>query len=323
MQRFFDLLITIGIIITALPAVILLYHQKKDSKSWEYGHKKITATISVLLFLGTAILVYGSFIEPHFLITNQVSINLENLDQKITIVLVADLQVGPYRHIDSINRIVNRILSLKPDMVLIAGDNVDNSLPIEKELLNLNPLKKLTEQIPTFAVHGNHEYGIGGGKSVIDSKYRIANVSKETKEKMESFGIHYLVNELETISVRGQDIDIFGGDSVWAGNLDWQMLKNASSTTPTIVLIHNPVAALDNLSEYPLDLMLAGHTHGGQIRLPFIGPVGRVDEIIPAEWYQGLHDANNFKLFVTSGTGESGTRARLFNPPEVVLLTIF
>ena len=68
--------------------------------------------------------------------------------------------------------------------------------------------------------------------------------------------------------------------------------------------------------------MLSGHTHGGQIRLPFIGPLGKVDSITPKTWYQGWNNIDEMKLFVTSGIGESGTRARLFNPPEIVILTL-
>ncbi len=322
MKKYFDLLITIGIIITALPAVILLYHKNRDKKSWEYKHKKSTVLMSTMLLFGTAILVYGSFIEPHLLVTNKVSIDLENLGQEIEIVLVTDMQVGQYRNVKNTEKIVERVISLNPDIVLLGGDQVDNSLSIEEELVMLDPLKKLVEKFPTFAIHGNHEYGIGSGKAVTDPRYRIADVSKEAKEKIESLEIKYLVNELETIKIDNQEIDIFGGDAPWSGNLNWKNINASSSTTPTIALIHNPVAALEDLSNYHFDLMLSGHTHGGQIRLPFLGPLGRIDNKTPAQWYQGLHDVKNFKLFVSSGTGESGTRARLFNPPEVVLITL-
>ena len=71
-----------------------------------------------------------------------------------------------------------------------------------------------------------------------------------------------------------------------------------------------------------IDLVLSGHTHGGQIRLPFIGSIMSIETKIPRSWYQGWNDYQGTKLFTSSGANESSTRARLFNPPEVVLLTV-
>ena len=322
MELYYDLLISIGITATAFPAVILLFHRLQDKKSWEYKHKKLSLIYSLVLLFGTTILLYGSFVEPRLLVTNEQTIDLPNIDEPITIAFVADFQVGPYKKTGHIQKVVHTILANDPDIVLIGGDQVDNFTIEKDETIYLTPLVQLAKQIPTYAVHGNHEYGVGGGKSIEDARYRTSDVSEQTKKALEKLGITYMTNDLALVTSTPSPIYLFGGDSWWAGKLDFAILKKREYTDiPSIALIHNPAAAW-RTSDHNIDLMLSGHTHGGQIRLPFIGPVGRIDEITPPEWYQGLNKQNGMKLFVTSGTGETGTRARLFNPPEVVILTI-
>lgn len=277
--------------------------------------------IACFLLIGTTMLVYGSFVEPRLLITNYETVDLDGIEEPITVAFVADFQVGPYKQTSHTEQVVDRISSLDPDLVLIGGDQVDNASMDEDETIYLEPLKKLVSSgYPVFAVHGNHEYGVGGGKAITDPDYRVGDVSVRVQDIMEQYGIHYLINQTTSTLINNQQITIFGGDSYWAGNLSFNDLD--ATSTPTIGLIHNPAAAWLAAKE-DIDLILSGHTHGGQIRVPFIGPLGRVDDVIPAEWYQGLHDVDeDTQLFVTSGTGETGTRARLFNPPEVVLLAI-
>ncbi len=323
MKLYFDLLISIGIVGTLLPAFVLLYSSRKRKTSWEYKHATQASVLAVLLLIGTITLVYGSFIEPRILVTTHQDIEISGIENPVTIAFVADFQAGSYKQEAHIDRVVTRILSLSPDFVLIGGDHVDNVNMDEDETIYLKPLKRLMDaHIPTYAVHGNHEYGVGGGKSLTDPRYRVGDVSKRVRAVMEDMGIIYLVNELATTTIQNQPIAIFGGDSYWAGKLSFDALAKKDPNIVTLGLFHNPAAAWIAAKE-DLDLLFFGHTHGGQIRLPFIGPVGRVDDVVPADWYQGLHRVDkDTQLYVTSGAGETGTRARLFNPPEVVLITL-
>jgi len=323
MKLFYDLAIATGIASTALPAVILLYHRARDKKSLEYKYPKTSLTLSLILLVGTWTLVWGSFIEPHILIVKQETIDIPNINSPVRIALVGDYQAGPYRKAAYVDRTVEKILSLNPDLVLLAGDQVDNSTPIYDELEQLHPLQKLTNHVPTIAIHGNHEYGIGS-RYAKHRKNRLGiDKSTESKSFVEELGILYPVNELTYVTSTPSPLYIFGGDEWWNETLDFGILGARERTDiPTIGLIHNPAAAWE-ASRHGIDLMVSGHTHGGQIRLPFIGPVGRVDDVIPADWYQGLIQvSDDMQLYVTSGLGESGTRARLFNPPEIVILTL-
>ncbi|MBT4120824.1 MAG: hypothetical protein HOD54_00865 [Candidatus Magasanikbacteria bacterium] len=320
-MNFFDILIILLITITALPAVILLYSRNQRRHSWEHKNKNLSLILALILLLGTCIVTYGSFIEPNLVVTNYQEVDLENIEPPIKIAVISDFQVGYFKKEKYVEKVANRILNLNPDLVFIVGDVVDNAVYVEGEAKYLSPMKKVADIIPTYAIHGNHEYGIGGGKSILDPNYRTSNVSAETKEIVESFGIKYLVNDLEKIAVEDEELYLFGGDSIWAGKLDYSALNNRTEDLATIALIHNPLATFQ-AHKHNIDLMLSGHTHGGQIRLPFIGPIGRVDDILPAEWYQGWNEFEEMKFFVSSGIGESGTRARLFNPPEIVIMTV-
>ncbi|KKQ27147.1 MAG: repair exonuclease family protein [Candidatus Magasanikbacteria bacterium GW2011_GWC2_37_14] len=323
MKEYFDLLIVALIAGTALSAVFLLYHLSiSKNQSWEKRHSKTTKLIITILFFLTLLTVYGSFLEPKLLITNYYEIDLPNIVKPIKIVFIADLQAGKYKQTIWGEKVADRIVSLKPDLVLLGGDLVDNESYQPEEFDYLEPLRKLAKLYPTYAVPGNHEYGVSCSRGINDKCDYSGDVNEETKQILTNMGIRYLMNDLEKITINSSSFYLFGGDEYWTKKLNFNILATRTENVPTLALIHNPSFILDN---YPnIDLVLSGHTHGGQIRLPFVGPVGRVDTKLPTKYYQGLQnlDNNKGKILITSGVGETGVRARLFNPPEVVFLMI-
>jgi len=323
MKLFYDLVIITGIVSTALPAAILLYHRTRDKKSLEYRYPRISLSLSLVLLVGALALIWGSFVEPHILIVKHQTIDVPHIEKPVRIVLIADYQAGSYRKAPYIKRTVDKTLSHSPDLVLIAGDQIDNTTPIDEELQHLHPLQELADKVQTIAIHGNHEYGLGNQHDKHREDRLGLDVSLASKSFVEQLGISYPVNEMILVTSTPSPLYVFGGDEWWNETLDFGILGTRENTDiPTIGLIHNPAAAWE-ADRHGIDLMISGHTHGGQIRLPFIGPVGRVDNIIPADWYQGLIQVSEtMQLYVTSGVGESGTRARLFNPPEIVILTL-
>ena len=322
MSIFFDLLILILLIATSMPAFFLLRNIYYVKNSWEYKHKKITLIISSLLVLCFVLVVYGSFIEPKIIIVREEKIDLPKINKPIRIALVADFQVGPYKQTEFVKRVSEKINSLNPDLVLIAGDQVNNSGNFDGDVKYLSALKYLSDKVPAYAVNGNHEYGVSDNASLYDYRYRTANLSDQTKKELGKAGVKYLVNEMEVLEINGQKFNLFGGDSYWAQRLDLSALRKKTNDLTTISLIHNP-AAVSDVDGNGVDLMLSGHTHGGQIRLPFIGPIVTVDKTMPRKWHKGWVDYKNTKMYVTSGIGETGVRARLFTPPEIVMLTIY
>jgi predicted MPP superfamily phosphohydrolase len=198
---------------------------------------------------------------------------------------------------------------------------VNNGGTLDDETHYLQPLAELTKIAQAFAIPGNHEYGIGNDMAIAFINKRLPDVSADAEKALSDMNIDYLTNELRLLSINGQKLYLFGGDSAFSQKLNFVALKNRNLEIPTVALLHEPTSIYTAAGQN-LDLILFGHTHGGQIRLPFLGPVGRADSITPTKWYKGWGEYNGRKFFVTSGVGETGVRARLFNPPEIVLLTI-
>lgn len=322
MNIFFDLIILIGIVATLLPGMIILYHRKKSKKSIEYRYASVSLCVGTFLLACTGVLVYGSLIEPNLIITNEVDVDIDGINTPVRAVFLSDIQVGLYKHEAWVERLVQRIIYLDPDIIFLSGDYVENDGTKQEEWEELAPLKQLAERYPVYAVPGNHEYGATDDPR--SAPYVNPNVSQEVQHFFESIGVRYLVNQTESITIQHNAIRVFGGD--WAERLSFSSLKESqttmASTTPTIMLVHSP-SAIWQAANYSIDLLLAGHTHGGQIRIPFLGPLGRVEPTIPTSWYQGLHEYQGLQFFVTSGAGASLVRSRLFNPPEIVLLTLY
>ena len=320
MKTYYDLLITLLLLVTAIPAVILLYERtKKDT--WEFKYKKTSLIISVFLLLGFSIIAYGSFVEPKILIINKQEIDLPKIEKPIKIIFVADLQAGPYRKTKYSQIVVDKIKNLNPDLIIFGGDMIDNNSPAENETDYLEPFSQLAKAAPFFAVNGNHEYGVGNMINIVFPNTRLIDRHLEVGSAMTKIGVDFLTNELRTLEINGQKIQIFGGDSSFAQKLNYTALKNRDNNITLISVLHDPLDVYTG-STYKPDLILSGHTHGGQIRLPIIGPIGRMDLKTPTAWYKGWSEYNGVKFFVTSGLGETGVRSRLFNPPEIVLLTL-
>jgi len=316
---FFDSIIALGLLLSATGA-FLLFHLLKKETGYFSSLKK---TLSVLLAVTIAIfltLAYGSFIEPRIIIERHEQLVLPGIETPFTIALIADFQTGPYKRTGFVERVATRLLEDQPDIVLIAGDQIDNSGGTDREISFLEPLRAVAQEIPTFAVHGNHEYGIVARNP--EPTQSSPSKAEKTKSFMETLGIKYPQNELMEITIHDQALYIFGSDSWWSGNADFTPLLNRENLDiPTIVLNHNPAATYE-VSQYGVELLLSGHTHGGQIRLPFLGSIVRSDDSFPESWDKGWYSYNGLTAYTTSGLGESGTRARLFNPPEIVYFKI-
>ncbi len=299
---FYDSCIGIGLLTSLLIGIIFLHS---------------TPLISLVGFIAFGILIWVSFVEPHLITINRVPIPLQRSTRPFTIAVLTDLHAGPYKKTEFFERVVTRTIALNPDLVVIVGDHVYNCVTDLHEVTYLSPLKKLAQYFPVYAVHGNHEYGMG------ESRPEYADVSEHVKKIMQSYGITYLQNETTKIAINEQEITLFGGDEVWARKLDYTSITRRDASSLTIALVHNPVYLY-----YPhpegIDLTISGHTHGGQLRLPLIGPIARVDHLIPRHLYHGLHEPERPHefLFISRGLGESEPRARLFCPPEIALLEI-
>lgn len=252
------------------------------------------------LFVVWAVIVYGSFMEPRMLVTRRQEIVLGDGGRHMSLVLVSDTHFGRYRHHDWADRLVDRINPLEPDAVLLLGDVVDQPTGLR----DLEPFRRLESRYGMFAVLGNTDYKSGA----VSARHAIENSGE------------VLTNESVELGESG--LRLVGIDDIWYGSPDWDSAFADVREGETVVLAsHNP-DAVGRGEYFGADLVIAGHTHGGQVRLPLIGPLVEIPDELGQRFDRGVFLFGQTQLFITSGAGESGPRARLLNRPEIVVLDI-
>jgi len=284
------------------------------------NHKKRIRKIFVGLlgflgFLGFITVVYGSFIEPRLLIINRYSTSLP-LRQPLKIAVISDLHVGPYKEKKYIERVVRETNKLLPDLVLLPGDFIQT---YTADTSDLSPLADLRTSLGAFAVLGNHDFGLY--RSFFGKRVEKQDRSEDVAHALEEMGITLLRNENILIPLDGGDIAIAGVEDLWTGKTDIAAaLAEIPENAIIILLSHNPSIIEDPLST-GTHLIVSGHTHGGQIRLPFIGPIPTLPTTLGQVVDDGLFPVDeDTTLAITRGVGESGPRARLFAWPEIMVI---
>lgn len=306
MQLYFDTII-FGFLALDLILIIWLI--------WNQNHySALKTSLIILASIAWVVIFYGSFVEPQIIVIRKKQIKIsEQSESSLNLAVISDIHLGPYKGSFFAERVVNKIEELNPDAVLMVGDFVY----LQDDISNSDdfaPLKNLADNYPVYAALGNHDYDLYASYAVADDK-----LGRSVADTLENLGIEVLINEGEALS----GLWIAGVDDYWTRRADIKKaLAGRESDIPVILMSHNP-DYVNELSENDrADLILSGHTHGGQIRLPLIGPIGIIPTELGQSYDQGLFQINNRRLYITSGLGESGPRARLFNPPEITMLEV-
>ncbi|MCB9808909.1 metallophosphoesterase [Candidatus Nomurabacteria bacterium] len=309
-------------------------------------NRAVAQKFFIFVFFCQIIVLYGSFVEPRMITVNYSNLffegkSLEKTQQKryfiprktpardtaVRIALVTDWHVGPYKQSDFVARAVKVIEELEPDVVLMPGDFIYNSTD---DVQFLEPLSTMTDIIPFYATLGNHDYHwseqrehAGNDGRVGENDYSRANITA-----LESYGVTVLENETIDINIDGHVVELVGQEDWWSATRpdveEFFSDEKEDADRLSILLQHNPDGAFFQTLPKNIELVVSGHTHGGQIRLPFIGPLWDIPTEVGNEYDQGwftLPDSSQ-KLFITHGIGETGPRARLFAWPEVVVFDI-
>lgn len=284
-------------------------NKKVKTKLWR-------VLILIVLIIIFASVFFGSFIEPQLIHIKTTSINLNKTPEteNIKIIFITDLHVGPYKQDAYLEKIVKKTITEKPDLILLGGDFLSNK---EQEAQYLAPLQKLAENFPVFAVTGNHEFNTGkyGDKNLVDR-------TKLLRQLFADWEIQILDNQMIPLTIQNQEIDLYGVEDLWTGRADLkELIDYVTPNRPNILLSHNPDIILDPLHAQ-FDLIVSGHTHAGQIRLPYIGSLLGVPTALGRKYDHGLFKFDNNYLYISAGLGESGVRARFFNPPELSIINL-
>lgn len=271
----------------------------------------------------------------------------------LKILQISDLHYSPYVRSSFLNKITKRIQKLSPDIIVFTGDLISYSTMPEKSLQLEQFLKSLLAPLGTFFVYGNHDYqdyvslGKDGRFHKVESHipvilrgfarlFQVKDNATEgpiisdpvpenaaLKELLQRSGVQLLHNETVKVGKKGALINITGlGDYMTGHCMPFEAFKNYNPYFAGIVLSHNP-DSYSLLENFPGDLFLFGHTHGGQVNLPFLWK--RVTPLKNKKLKSGLfHLHESFQeryLYVNRGLGATFP-FRWFAPPEITLFTL-
>lgn len=289
----------IALLAAGIPLFILGVRLRWETMT-ERGFYVFTCVVLAVIWCAVS---YGSFVEPRMLVTRTYPVSLSDGDAELRVAVVSDLHLGLFKHEYWTRRVVREINGTAPDLVILAGDFVSAKSGME----NFAPLGEISAKHGVFAVLGNWDFRVGA----VDVRHAI-----------ERYGVEVLTNESVGLDVGDQMVRLIGIDDIKNGLPDWEAsLEGTEDSDVTILASHNPDAA--PVAEYNgIDLVISGHTHGGQVRLPLLGAVPPLPTVIDPSFDKGLFWFGPTRLFITPGVGEVLVRARLFNPPEVSVLDI-
>lgn len=239
---------------------------------------------------------------------SQVTVNLPRLPAEfdgLTIAHLSDIHYGQFIPADYVQRCVEIVNGLQPDLVALTGDFTFGAKAHSEPCGEI--LSALKARIGKFAVLGNHDHYNSAGR-----------VTRALRQG----GITVLVDDKECLEKKGEKLWLFGVDDLYHGDTDLvQLYKDCPPTQARITLAHNP----DFIDEYVdkqqhTDFMLSGHTHGGQIRFPLLGAPHM--KLLGHEYVMGLQRKDMMQLYTTRGIGTVGPPVRFLCPPEIVLYTL-
>lgn len=265
---------------------------------------KLLAVIAIVMIAAT--IWYEVPVTEHITISGEGKIG-----SPVRFALVTDLHSCYYGKDQS--QLIRMIDKEKPDAILLSGDIFDDRLGQKNARIFI---EGVADRYPCFYVTGNHEFW--------------SKKEDEMKEFLASKGVTVLEGNARNISINGNDIDICGVDdptymteSEWEERLD-RADKESNSGNYRILLSHRP-EKVEAYKKYDFDLILCGHAHGGQWRIPFTkrGVAAPNQGLFPA-YVDGLYDLDNgSEMIVSRGLArERMPYPRFFNHPEVVIIDI-
>lgn len=220
-------------------------------------------------------------------------------------------------------RLMDRINSQNPDIIVMTGDMV-NTLDRNFDVF-INLAQQVSKKYKVYYIVGNHEQNL---------KYYKLN---SLEDKLKSFGIRVLDNEKVTLTMGSGSINLYGlrqniryytdvlnGYSKYVYYEEGQIetaLGKLDNSSYNILLTHNPLY-FDTYSSWGADLTLSGHIHGGMVRIPFAGGLFSPERKIFPKFDAGEYEIDGKELIVNRGLGNGYFGVRIFNPPEISVITL-
>ncbi len=237
------------------------------------------------------------WVEPCWLEISEHKIKfLKQPGHTVRILHLSDFHASAFVSLEFIDKAVETAVALKPDIIVLTGDYITGK--VSRDFIRTDYVKqyqrilrKLPQTAPTFACLGNHDGGVWAG-------FDAGIIS----EMLQQSGITVLRNTSKHMTIRNEPFLLVGVGDLWAREVDARKAFRDAGCDDEIriVLAHNPDIK-ESIKEYPWDLLLCGHSHGGQLRLPLIGtPFAPVKD---HRYVEGLRPWDDRLIHVTRGIG--------------------
>jgi hypothetical protein len=266
-----------------------------------------------LILLAIGGIGYSSLIEPGWLRVESVRLKLSRLSKPFSgmrIAQISDIHMGGWMDRERLQAVVKLMLDQDPNIVLITGDFLtghgfeSSHRQAVGDLLEV--LAPLANTVPTFAVLGNHDYWTD---------------ADAVREMLAACGITDLSNAVFTLTRDDANLHLCGVDDVWAGDVKLdEVIAGLKDDSPAILLAHEPDFADTSAATGKFDLQVSGHSHGGQVVLPFVGP-----PILPylgKKYPGGLYQVGNMVQYTNRGVGMLTPAVRFNCPPEITIFIL-
>jgi predicted MPP superfamily phosphohydrolase len=257
----------------------------------------LSLILLVIIFL---IYNYGQISKIYI---NKLKLSTSKLSKQIRVTQITDFHSNDRVDLD---KLVESISDFTPDIIVLTGDIIDRKTrDLSQAFQLIEGIKNLSSNI--YFVSGNHE---------------LSNpISEDFYEGLNKHGIKVLDNKSELIKYNGEKIKIFGA-SFFDKKEDYdELFKDISKDHYNILLSHSPNRPIKYLNEN-VDLILSGHTHGGQVRLPILGGIIAPGQGLFPKYDKGVFELGSTILYIDSGLGNSMYPLRLFNPVQITNIVL-
>ena len=256
---------------------------------------------------------YSTLLEPRFFKVETVRLNLDRLPKVFSglrIAQISDIHMGGWMNRERFQRVADLVGVQEPDLLLITGDFLlghhftEEAWGFLEDLANV--LTPLAKSIPSFAVLGNNDYRMKPG---------------EVRRMLAASGVKDLTNTVVTLTREGQRLHLCGVDDVWYGDVRLDLVTaQLNDDNAAILLAHEPDFADTSAATGKFDLQISGHTHGGQIVIPFRGP-----PLLPhlgRKYPSGLYKVGDMFQYTNRGVGMHALAVRFNCPPEITIFEL-
>lgn len=252
-------------------------------------------------------------INPNWLTVEAVHLKLPRLPRAFSgfrVAQISDIHMGGWMNLSRFQRVADLITAQNPDVLLITGDFLfGRRFPdVARQWLDdlANVLAPLAASIPSFAVLGNHDYWTN---------------PKAVREMLRQCRITDLTNAVHRLTRHGENLHLCGVDDIKVGDvrLD-KVVSQLQENSAAILLVHEPDFADTSAATGKFDLQVSGHSHGGQIVIPFYGP-----PVLPRtgrKYPSGLYKIGNMYQYTNRGVGMDRFAIRFNCPAEITLLIL-